>query len=140
MQYPQALTDFNKAIEIDANDWRYYNKALSHLALKQSEEFKLALKESIHLAIQDYQENPNDHQNTFNLALYHLVARQTEKAKQLYQEALSKDTSIRRIKGAIRDLKELLIVFPTYPHAAEMKSFLESALSLRQIKTQTPKT
>ncbi|MEM7067064.1 MAG: tetratricopeptide repeat protein [Cyanobacteria bacterium P01_B01_bin.77] len=132
-QYDQALTDFNKAIEINESDWWYYKKSLSHLALKQSEDCKVALKEAMRLTTQQYQEDSNNHRNTFNLALYCLVARKHQEAEQLYQDALSKEAPISRIKEAIRDLQELLIIFPTYPHAAEMKSFLESALSLHQI-------
>ena len=132
-RYYQALTDFNKAMEVYTNDWLYYDKSLTHLALKQLEEFKAALKEAIRLATQDYRKDSGNHQNTFNLALYYLVARKQQKAGQLYKDALSENASIYYIQEAIRDLQELLIVFPTYPYAAEMKGFLESALSLRQV-------
>ena len=127
------MTELTRAMELYTKEYIYLESTHTPIELKQLEEFKAALKEAIRLATQDYRKDSGNHQNTFNLALYYLVARKQQKAGQLYKDALSENASIYYIQEAIRDLQELLIVFPTYPYAAEMKGFLESALSLRQV-------
>ncbi|MGB6170113.1 MAG: hypothetical protein WBF52_21210, partial [Geitlerinemataceae cyanobacterium] len=59
-----------------------------------------------------YEENPTDWQNTLNFALYHVAANQPDTAQTLYQQALSQNAPTDKIKPAIRDLQEFLIVFP----------------------------
>jgi tetratricopeptide (TPR) repeat protein len=135
-QYRDALTDFTTAIEIDTDDWSHYNRALAHIGLKQPENAKADLTQALQLAKYNYDKDPNNHCNTFNLALYYLVARQPEKAKLLYQNALSREAPTERIKAAIQDLKDLLFILPNHPNIQEMQGFLESALSLRQPSPQ----
>ncbi|MEM8614801.1 MAG: tetratricopeptide repeat protein [Cyanobacteria bacterium P01_H01_bin.105] len=140
-KYHQALTDFATAAGTEDDNWSYHlSKAFAHLGLKQLKEFNSAIRESIRLATQNHQKFPENHHNTFNLALCYLVAQRIEKAKQLYKEVLSKKVSIHQIKHAVRDLKLLLTIFPTYPNVREMEGFLQSAISLYQIKLDIPET
>jgi tetratricopeptide (TPR) repeat protein len=136
-RYPEALADFDRAIELDPKDnWLHYNRALAHIGLKQPENAKADLTQALQLAKYNYDKNPNNHRNTFNLGLYYLVARQPEKAKLLYQNALTREAPTGIVKEAIQDLKDLLIILPNYPNVQEMQGFLESALSLRQPSPQ----
>jgi tetratricopeptide (TPR) repeat protein len=125
-QYDQALLDFTTAKELDeTNNWCYYGKALSNLALGQKANAKADLLQAIRLAQQDCDKDINDHGNAFNLALYYLVLRNPEKSKQLYQAVLSREMPASFLNGAICDLKELLIIFPNYPQAQVMQDFLQ---------------
>ncbi|MEM9819224.1 MAG: tetratricopeptide repeat protein, partial [Cyanobacteria bacterium P01_D01_bin.6] len=136
-QYNEALVDFKNSMDTN-NDWDYYRQALAHIGLKQIDDAKTDLNQAIKLANQNYETDLDNHRNTFNLALYCLVARQPDKAKKFYQEAFSRRAPIPRLKAATQDLQDLLSIFPNYPHAQEMKGFLESALSLRQLKPHSP--
>jgi tetratricopeptide (TPR) repeat protein len=132
-QYADALRDCTAVIETDeTDDWNYYLRALANIGLKQLENAKTDLAQAIQLAKQDYNSDSNNHRNTFNLALYYLVARQSEKAQRFYQDALTREAPTDRLKAAIQDLKDLLITLPNYPKAQEMQGFLASVLSLRQ--------
>ncbi|MEO0533181.1 MAG: tetratricopeptide repeat protein [Cyanobacteria bacterium P01_A01_bin.123] len=136
-QYDEALLDFKASMDTN-NDWDYYRQALAYLGLKQIESTKAHLTQAIQIAQKNHEKVPNNHRHTFNLALYHLVSRKLDKGKHFYQEALSREAPVLFLKGAIQDLQDLLTIFPNYPHAQEMKGFLESALSLRQLKPQPP--
>ncbi len=135
-QYRNALADFTTAIEMDTEDCWHFHRALAHIGLKQFDSAKADLAQALQLAQPNYDKDPNNHRNTVNLALYYLVARQPEKAKPLYQNALTRKAPTELIKEAIQDLKDLLIILPNYPKVQEMQGFLESALSLRQASLQ----
>jgi tetratricopeptide (TPR) repeat protein len=116
--------------------WLVYRICQIKSWLLQPENAKADLTQALQLAKYNYDKDPNNHRNTFNLALYYLVARQPEKAKLLYQNALTREAPTGILKEAIQDLKDLLIILPNYPNVQEMQGFLESALSLRQPSPQ----
>ncbi len=127
--YKQALQDFELSIELDpSNDWTFYVRSLAHTALKQTEDAKTDIEQAIDLAHKDYEANPQNFQNIFNLAIYHLTAGNVEQSNHLYQEALNKEPSTRLTREAIRDLEDLLTVLPNYSNAELMRSRLQSAL------------
>jgi len=66
----------------------------------------------LNIAQDKQSKKPDDCNNTFNLALYHLVAGKQSTAQELYQTALQQGDSQFHIRDAIQDLKDLLRVFP----------------------------
>ncbi|MBC7250471.1 MAG: hypothetical protein H5T62_09320, partial [Anaerolineae bacterium] len=75
-----------------------------------------------------YAEKPQDWGNTLDLALYHLLAGETERAKHLYEEALTGGAPPYLIREALRDLDDLLALFPDHPHAQAMRERLQAYL------------
>ncbi|QMS87841.1 tetratricopeptide repeat protein [Nostoc edaphicum CCNP1411] len=129
-RYEEALQDFN-AIELDPkDDWYRYLRSLIYLALQQAESAEADLNIAIQIAQQKYTEKPDNCQNTFNLALYHLVAGNLSTAQELYQTALEQTALQTQIRDAIQDLKDLLRVFPENTSAQEVKAVLEKKLKL----------
>ncbi|MBD2598269.1 tetratricopeptide repeat protein [Nostoc spongiaeforme FACHB-130] len=129
--YEEALQDFNRAIELDSKDdgYRYY-RALVYLILQQTESAKADLDTAIQIAQQKHIEKTDKYQNTFNLALYHLVAGNLSTAQELYQTTLQQTPLPSIMRGAIQDLKDLLRVFPENTSAQQIKALLENNLKL----------
>lgn len=135
-QYNQALQDFNCSLQLKADsNWTLYLRALAYKAFEQTENSKVDLDQAIKLAQQGYEQDPYHHRNTFNLALYCLAAQKCSQADYYYQDAVSKEPASERIRAAMRDLEDLLTVFPDYPNAENMRSYLISILDDRQVKT-----
>ncbi len=103
-------------------------RSLTYRSLPQPENAKADIERAIKLAQQDYEARPVDHQNVFNLAIYHLTAGDVGQAKHLYQDVLEKASSAKLIKEAIRNIEDLLTVLPNFPHAQDLCSYLKSAL------------
>ena len=130
-RYEEALQDFNRAIELNPQyDWYRYLRSLIYLALQQAESAKTDLNIAIQIAQQKYTEKPDNCQNIFNLALYHLVAGNLSTAQELYQTALEQTALQTQIRDAIQDLKDFLRVFPENTSAQEIKAVLEKKLKL----------
>ena len=132
--YGSALEDWNRAMELDKNPPVFCCRALTYGRLGKVEQANKDISQAIKLAQEQYQKEPNEHRNTCNLGLYYVIIRKPDKAKFFYQEALTRGVLISTLRDVIDDLAKLLIILPDHPHTAEMKSFLESALSLRRIK------
>jgi tetratricopeptide (TPR) repeat protein len=127
-RYEEALADFNRAIELDPNDWYLYDRALTHQALGQTDQAQADLTAAIQRAQEVYEEKPQNWQNTFNLALYHLAAGEAEEAERLYQAALSSSASSYHIRKAIHDLDDFLALFPDHIQAQAMRHLLQQHL------------
>jgi tetratricopeptide (TPR) repeat protein len=113
--------DLNFAIELNAKyDFHFYLRALAYLALHQPDSAKADLDTAINLAQQKHTEKPEDYQNTFNLAIYHLVAGNLSTAKEFYQTTLQHNPSLSDIRDALQDLEELLEVLGDVPSAKQM--------------------
>jgi tetratricopeptide (TPR) repeat protein len=82
---------------------------------------------AINLTQTKYDQDPTDWQNTFNLALYHLIANHFDIADGLYRQAI-KTASRDFIQPALRDLQDLLSLFPNHELAQLMIRILESAI------------
>jgi Flp pilus assembly protein TadD len=122
------LADLDRAIELNAeDDWHLYDRALTYLVLGQRDDAATDLRTAIQLAQQRYAsaEGRQDWRNTFNLAIYHLAAEETETAESLYQDALSSGASAYRIHEAIGDLDDFLTVFPNHTQARAMRDSLQ---------------
>jgi tetratricopeptide (TPR) repeat protein len=125
-QNSEALMDFDRALELKPDiDWNWYSRALAYKGLHQPENAKSDFAKAIELAQQDYDKKPEDHQNTFNLAIYHLAAGNLDQSKHFYRDALNRRASAERIREAIRDLEDLLRVFPGHEAAQRFKQGLE---------------
>nr|MDZ8019099.1 tetratricopeptide repeat protein [Nostoc sp. SerVER01] len=129
-QYNEALVDFNRAIDLNSeNNWYFYNRALTYLVLNQLDKARTDLTLAIKLAKQDYEKDPKDWLNAFNLALYYLAAQYDKPAEQLYRYVLSQGASLERINAAIQDLNDFLTVFPNHVQATSMRQLLQSSLT-----------
>ncbi|BAY76665.1 hypothetical protein NIES25_31220 [Nostoc linckia NIES-25] len=130
-RYDQALQDFNRAIELDPkDDWYRYLRAVVYLALQQTDSAEADLNIAIEIAHQKHTEKPDNSRNTFNLALYHLVAGNLLTAQELYQTTLEQTPLQTQVRDAIQDLKDLLRVFPENTYAQQVKALLEKKLKL----------
>lgn len=123
--YESALADFDHAANLmSQKDWCFYNRALTYLALNQPDTAKSNLDHAIRLAQQKYKDNPDNHRNTFNLAIYHVVANDIEQSKQFYGEALRRGASQSQIQESIQDLENFLKVFPNNQTARQIREAL----------------
>lgn len=64
--------------------------------------------------------------NTVNLALYHVVANNTDTADMLYRQSLV--APARTLRMTIRDLQDFLTLFPDHAQAQQMVALLQSTL------------
>ncbi|WP_445637231.1 Tetratricopeptide repeat protein [Nostoc sp. DSM 114161] len=129
-RYNEALVDFNRAIDLNCeNSWYLYNRALTYLALNQPDKARTDLVLAIKLVKQNYEKDPKDWRNAFNLALYYLAAQYNQPAEQLYRYVLSQGASSESIREAIQDLNDFLTVFPNHLQATSMRELLQSSLT-----------
>jgi tetratricopeptide (TPR) repeat protein len=125
----EALRDLDRVIELDSkDDWYQYLRAITYLARNQSNAAKADLDIALHLAHQKYINKPANCQNTFNLALYHLVAGNLSTAREFYQIALQHNASPAKIRDALQDLEDLLKVLGDVPDAKQMIEELKQHL------------
>jgi tetratricopeptide (TPR) repeat protein len=128
-QYEQALADFDRAIELRPEyHWCFYSRALAFGALGKTDRVDEDLMRAIQHAREVYEKKPQDWRNTFNLAVYYLLAGESERADSLYQEAVSGGASLYIIQEAIRDLEDVLSVFPDHSQAQAMRDLLRQHL------------
>jgi tetratricopeptide (TPR) repeat protein len=126
-RYQEALIDFNNSIYLEADDdWCLYLRGLTLIKLNQADKGKLDIENAMAIAKHKYNENTKNWCNTLNLALYYLVAGNFDTSKSLYQFALHNHASSERISAAIRDLDDLLNIFPDYVQAQQMRQLLQS--------------
>ncbi len=125
--YDSSLRDLNRAVKLEEdNDWNLYLRALTYKALNQLDKAHTDLANAVKLAKPKYEENPQDWQNTLNLAIYYLAADYIPTAKQLYKLVLSQDVLQGYIDMAIHDLDDFLTVFPNHTEAQTMRILLDS--------------
>ena len=130
-QYNKALEDLNRAIELkEDNDWNLYLRALAYKALNQPDKAQTDFANAIKLAKPKYEENPQDWQNTLNLALYYLAFDDISTAKQLYEFVIYQDVLQGYIDMAIRDLDDFLTVFPNHKEAQGMRMLLDETIPI----------
>jgi hypothetical protein len=70
--------------------------------------------------------NPTDHQNTFNLALYHLATANQAESDRLYTNNLTAPKEW--LEMAISDLEDFLHLFPDQSQAQQVKAMLQGAI------------
>ena len=123
-QYDRAVPDFDQAIALDSeNDWYFYCRAIAHLALNHLAAADSDIARAINLAQTKYDQDPTVWNNTFNLALYHLIAKHFDIAEGLYRNAIIGADSD-SIHAAQRDLQDLLSLFPDHELARQMVTLL----------------
>ena len=123
-QYEESVEDLTAAILLADNSPCYCCLTLAHLCLGKVEEARADLTRAVQLAKEDYEKDPQEHRNTFNLGLYYLIARKSEQAKVYYKEAIERGAPRSTIVNAIGDLKRLLIIIPDHPYVREMQNVL----------------
>jgi hypothetical protein len=95
------------------NEWTYYLRALAYLKLNQPEPAETDLQQVTSIAQAAAKKDPIDHQNNFNLALYHLAAAHPEESDRLYTSHLT--APIKHLDEATTDLHDflhLLLIVP----------------------------
>jgi tetratricopeptide (TPR) repeat protein len=128
-RHEEALRDFDRAIDLDPdNDWVLYQRALTRQALERTGEAWQDLAAAIGRAKEAHRVDPEDWNNTLNLALYCLAAEETEKADQHYRAAVFGDASPADFRMAVRDLDDLLALFPDHSQARAMRDRLQQYL------------
>ena len=126
-QYDEALKDLNHAIELEEdNDFNLYLRALAYKALNQPGKAQTDFVNAVKLAKPKYDENPQNWNNTLNLALYYLAFDDISTAKRLYELVLSQSALPGHIHMAIRGLDDFLTVFPNNKKAQTMRMLLDS--------------
>jgi len=125
-RYSESLTDLEQfSLQLSVESHRvHYDWALAYQALNQLENAKSELERAILLAQEEYENDPHKFRNTFFLAKYYLASDNVKQAKHFYQDALSKRAPFSRIREAISDLQEFLIVFPGYRAAQQIREAL----------------
>jgi len=129
-RYHEAPQNLDRAIVLNSNyqdDWYLYGRALTYLALNQLDKARTDLALAMKLAKEHYEKDPKNWRNSFNLALYYLVAQYHQPAEQLYRYTLSQSASL-DIRVAIQDLNDFLTVFPNNVQATSMRELLQSSL------------
>lgn len=124
--YRAAISDFDQAIILSQtkHDWLFYSRALAYCALDQNDIAKSDLDCAVQSALQRYTDNPDNHRNTLNLAIYYLVANKVKRAKHFYSDVLSRGASKLRIQEAIQDLEDFLAVFSDHLAAQQIRKAL----------------
>jgi len=127
-RYEEALKDFDRAIELGLDDdWHLYLRALTHLKLTHPDLAQTDLQQAISLAQAQYEKDPTDWQNTFNLALYHLAADNQQESDRLYQSGFNAPSTW--LDMAIQDLTDFLNSFPNHSHAQQLLAQLKQVLA-----------
>ncbi|NJN86577.1 MAG: tetratricopeptide repeat protein [Leptolyngbyaceae cyanobacterium SL_7_1] len=128
-RYQEALIDFSRAIELDPkDDWWLYDRAITYQALGQPDQAKADLAQAIPMAQTKYDQDPENWNNTFNLALYHLAANNTDRVTFFYRDAIHRGAPATRIRVALKDLEDFLTVFPEHRLGQFAQQFLQRAL------------
>ena len=80
------------------------------------------------IAEKEYNQNPNNRTNSFNLALYYLAAGEFEQSNELYRSIISNNIPDWFIQDAIKDLREFVVIFPKHEFAQTMRDVLSKVL------------
>jgi tetratricopeptide (TPR) repeat protein len=113
-RYPEALADFDRAIALDEkDDWHRYRRAQIHFLVGKNKDFENDLHAAIELARSSLHSTPDDWRIGFNLALYNLVAGNSEYAESLYDQLASRCSYLPALQGAVNDLTNYLRIQPS---------------------------
>ncbi|NET60148.1 MAG: tetratricopeptide repeat protein [Symploca sp. SIO2E6] len=124
-QYDQSLADFQQTVTLDPNnDWRLFTYSLALKAAGYSDQAGEKINLSIQIAYKRSEKKQKDYRTSLTLALYYLAADHCEQAKQLYDEALSKNLLPALIQEAIRGLNYFLKIFPNHQLGQSMMAKL----------------
>jgi tetratricopeptide (TPR) repeat protein len=133
-QYDRALADLDQAVEFDSEqDWLHYEKALAHQVLGQGSHAQISLARAIEQAEIIHNNEPENWQNLFNLALYHLASDKAEKAEALYKRVMSNEVSLYLVQQALRDLNDYLSLFPNHLSACTIRDLLQQHLQMGEV-------
>lgn len=109
-QYREALSDFNRAIALDEDDWYKYKRATLYFLRGERENQANDLVSAIELArsrSMNAKSTPDRWRSIFNIALYYFLLGNLEAARELYEHLVSICTLSPQLESAAEDLKEL---------------------------------
>ncbi len=126
-QWEEAHADLDRALALRSDDWYTYLRAI---CLKKQGDILSAqtyLAQALDAASRTYEAQPGNHRNTFNLALYHLAAGNSDRAMALYEEVLALHASWLQIQAAMQDLLEYRALFPGDAGAVALRELMNQA-------------
>jgi len=107
-RYDDALTDLNRAIELDPDDgWLPYQLALVYLAQGRVDDFRRHIQRAIDLEQEDARSDPEDQRAALNIMVYLAALGSHAEARQQARAALMGKLGPGTIRDAIRDLREV---------------------------------
>lgn len=128
--YQEALADLDRAIALDeTDDWYWYCRSQIHLFASQHKDFERNIHVAIEIAQTSLHNSPDDWRIGFNLALYNLVAGNSENAESLYDQLASKCSLLPTLQGAVNDLTDYLRVQPSNILVQHIRDQLQNRIS-----------
>jgi tetratricopeptide (TPR) repeat protein len=128
-QYEAAQASFNQALKLDATDtWTQYLQALTLYAQGKSAQADRLVPDLLAQVTLEYADEPGDWRAVINLAILNLLAKQPERAGQLYRKAAA-SAPPDLLQEGYHDLNTFLSVFPKHPQALAMQALLRPRLS-----------
>jgi tetratricopeptide (TPR) repeat protein len=129
-QSDRAIMVLGRALELDPdNDWIHYLQGLAYSTIGKSRQAYRSYKEAKRHAEARLAADSRDARVQFNLALYHLVTGDREKARTAYQLGVEVCNEELRFKGAIEDLEMLERVGLDIQDVSQMKELLQTGLA-----------
>jgi tetratricopeptide (TPR) repeat protein len=127
--YDEALVNFNQALTLKPDDeFALAARSVTYRKLKQLPEAKADLSRAIELQRKACQDEPEDTQAIFNLALFYLADEQLEAAQETYRRGLKAGATPVRIREAIQDLDDFIHLFPQHQQAITFRNGLHKRL------------
>ncbi len=119
--YPAALSDLDRAIELDIqDDWNRYKRGQVHLAMGHSDLADHDFAGAIESATLEHEKEPTNWRNTLNLAVYHPAAGNTGESQGLYEKAFDAPAPTALLQEASNDVEGLLGRFPDHGQTQEV--------------------
>lgn len=112
-KFDNAITDLSRAIDlVPDDDTAYYFRSRIYKLQNREEQFSTDIKHAIRISRSNYERNPRNFRNMFNLALYELISNNFEEAESFYKEVLTRDTPRGIFRQGVEDLEEFYKLFP----------------------------
>lgn len=128
-RYEEALTDFHRATDLSPeNNWYHFNRALTYRALQDSAQAQNDFETVLRLTSEAREAYPDDYEIVFEMALFHLAARNYDDANKFYHEALEKCDDQDIIEQATQNLEYFINLFPEDASAGDILQLLREAL------------
>jgi tetratricopeptide (TPR) repeat protein len=107
-RYEEALTDFNRAIELDPTDaWSFYRLALIRRAQGSDDDAHALLQSAIDIGRASMRTFPAEGTPALNVIVYLLAAGRYAEAETELRTTLHQELNSRDVREAIRDINEL---------------------------------
>jgi tetratricopeptide (TPR) repeat protein len=127
-RHEEALADLNRAVDLHAYPPSLYQRALAYQCLGQSGEAEADFRAALQILWQTYGGFPDAWLQTLSLATAFVAVGEVEEAQRLCREALSGGASPYCFAWTVRELEDLMTVFPGHPAALAVQGLLKQHL------------